>query len=222
MAKNGVSICREKKGITRSGASTSSIFWNERPISACSDSHAISAMVESWRGRHPQAARADYQDAARVRQIEATLPKAWRELIESQDSILVELIADKVEDMCGYKPDLDTCSRFLGQSTSGGQVLARTRSVSNASGASTLRAPNRPPSASQATTKTGSLLRAYFMALAQQEKSCRKFFDSLRNATAHSWSDSPLGNMARSDVLSLETELSSTQEDQIFPNIPSN
>jgi hypothetical protein len=60
-----------------------------------------------------EAARVDYRDAARIRQIEATLPKAWHGLLEGQDSILVELLADKVEDLCGYKPDPDTCSRFL-------------------------------------------------------------------------------------------------------------
>lgn len=60
-----------------------------------------------------EAARADYRDAARIRQIEDTLPKAWHGLLEGQDSILVELLADKVEDLCGYKPDPDTCSRFL-------------------------------------------------------------------------------------------------------------
>jgi len=60
-----------------------------------------------------EAARTDYRDAARLRQITATLPRAWAALLESQDALLIELLADKVEDMCGYKPDPDTCSRFL-------------------------------------------------------------------------------------------------------------
>jgi hypothetical protein len=64
-------------------------------------------------GEALEAGRADYRDAARIRQIEATLPKAWHDLLKGQDSILVELVADKVEDLCGYKPDPDTCSRFL-------------------------------------------------------------------------------------------------------------
>jgi hypothetical protein len=34
-------------------------------------------------------------------------------LIKEQDSLLLELLAEKVEDICGYKPDLDTCSNFL-------------------------------------------------------------------------------------------------------------
>lgn len=64
-------------------------------------------------GETLEAARTDYRDAARLRQITATLPRAWAALLESQDALLIELLADKVEDMCGYKPDPDTCSQFL-------------------------------------------------------------------------------------------------------------
>ncbi|MDQ7032147.1 MAG: hypothetical protein Q9M37_05465 [Desulfonauticus sp.] len=41
------------------------------------------------------------------------LPKAWEALLKEQDSLLLELLSEKVEDICGYKPDLDTCSNFL-------------------------------------------------------------------------------------------------------------
>lgn len=60
-----------------------------------------------------KSARADYQNVARDREIKAVLPKAWNALLTEQDSLLVELLSDKVEDLCGYKPDLDLCSRFL-------------------------------------------------------------------------------------------------------------
>jgi len=58
-------------------------------------------------------ARADYQNVARGREIEAALPRAWESLLEEPDSLLLELLAEKVEDLCGYKPDLDLCSEFL-------------------------------------------------------------------------------------------------------------
>ena len=58
-------------------------------------------------------ARSDYQNVARVRIIETNLPKAWEALLKDQDSLLLELLAEKVEDLCGYKPDLDVCSQFL-------------------------------------------------------------------------------------------------------------
>jgi hypothetical protein len=60
-----------------------------------------------------KSARSDYQNVARDRIIETNLSKAWEALLKDQDSLLLELLADKVEDLCGYKPDLDVCSQFL-------------------------------------------------------------------------------------------------------------
>jgi len=64
-------------------------------------------------GASLKAARSDYQNVARVRIIETNLPKAWEALLKDQDSLLLDLLAEKVEDLCGYKPDLDVCSQFL-------------------------------------------------------------------------------------------------------------
>jgi len=60
-----------------------------------------------------KAARADYQDISKERIIESNFPKAWGALLKEQDSLLLEMLAEKVEDFCGYKPDLDLCSRYL-------------------------------------------------------------------------------------------------------------
>jgi len=68
-------------------------------------------------GEALKAARSDHQDVARGRDIESYLPVAWHSLIDEQDSLLLELLAEKVEDLCGYKPDFDLCSRFLEQRT---------------------------------------------------------------------------------------------------------
>jgi len=65
-------------------------------------------------GEALKSARSDYQNVARSREIEATLPKAWKALLEEQDSLLLDLLAEKVEDLCGYKPDIDICGNFLG------------------------------------------------------------------------------------------------------------
>ena len=64
-------------------------------------------------GAAVEAARADYKDVAREREIQATLPQAWAKLIEEGDELLLELVADRVESLCGYKPEPDTVAAFL-------------------------------------------------------------------------------------------------------------
>lgn len=59
------------------------------------------------------AAREDYRNASRTRQMLATLPEAWVKLVTDEDDLLLELVADKVESLCGFKPDVDTVARFL-------------------------------------------------------------------------------------------------------------
>ena len=71
-------------------------------------------------GEALKSARSDYQKIAKSRDIDATIPKAWQELLDEQDSLLIDLLAEKVEDLCGYKPDPDLCSQFLAKYTSQG------------------------------------------------------------------------------------------------------
>lgn len=70
-------------------------------------------------GEALEAARSDYQDVAHNREMERTFPKACKSLLEEPDSLLPELLAKKVEDLCGYKPDFDMCSEFLESIRSG-------------------------------------------------------------------------------------------------------
>lgn len=58
-------------------------------------------------------AKDDYKNVSRERQIDVALPQAWSILLEEQDEILVELIADKVETLCGFKPDPDVVRNYL-------------------------------------------------------------------------------------------------------------
>jgi hypothetical protein len=64
------------------------------------------------------AAREDYRNVSRDRQMKATLPKAWTKLVDEEDDLLLEIVADRVENLCGYKPDPDTVARFLKESIS--------------------------------------------------------------------------------------------------------
>jgi predicted type IV restriction endonuclease len=59
------------------------------------------------------AAREDYKNVSRSRQMLSTLPEAWKKLVAEEDDLLLELLADKVESLCGFKPDVDTVARFL-------------------------------------------------------------------------------------------------------------
>ena len=71
----------------------------------------------SCSGKALEEARRDYQGVAKDRQITATLPLAWAKLTEEPDDLLIELVADKVESLCGYKPDPDTVASFLTNGT---------------------------------------------------------------------------------------------------------
>lgn len=75
-------------------------------------------------GEALKAARTDYQNVSRNREIDAVLPKAWNALLEEPDSLILELLAEKAEDLCGYKPDLDVCSKFVTQSLKHSNTIA--------------------------------------------------------------------------------------------------
>ena len=64
------------------------------------------------------AAREDYKNVSRVRQMQSTLPEAWTKLVKEEDELLLELLADTVESLCGFKPDVDTVAQFLRKSIS--------------------------------------------------------------------------------------------------------
>ena len=49
----------------------------------------------------------------KAKKIEGTLPKAWEQLINEPDEILVELLNQKVEEMCGWEADQGSIKQFL-------------------------------------------------------------------------------------------------------------
>lgn len=59
------------------------------------------------------AAREDYRNVAKGRQIQSALPTAWEKLVADEDELLLEVVADRVESICGFKPDPDTVAAFL-------------------------------------------------------------------------------------------------------------
>jgi predicted type IV restriction endonuclease len=91
-------------------------------------------------GKAIEVAQKDYRDLADRRQIRTTLPEAWRKLVEAEDDLLIELLADKVRDLCGIKPDPDTTAAFLLDQVNAKQSK---KDLSDAQQASIVREPQR-------------------------------------------------------------------------------
>ena len=66
-----------------------------------------------------EAARDDYRNVSKDRQMLASLPKAWAQVIQDEDAALLEIVADRVESICGFKPDPDMVARYLKETIAG-------------------------------------------------------------------------------------------------------
>ena len=64
-------------------------------------------------GKSIELAKEDFRDITKKRQVKANLPIAWKKLVEEKDEILIDLISDKVESLCCYKPEKDLVISFL-------------------------------------------------------------------------------------------------------------
>lgn len=60
-----------------------------------------------------------HSSRTREKAIQVALPQAWRNLIDDQDEVLMDLLADKVEGLCGHRPDAETVSNFMLQLLNG-------------------------------------------------------------------------------------------------------
>lgn len=49
-------------------------------------------------------AREDYKNVSKERQAKANIPIAWDKLLEEKDEMLTEVVSEKVESICGFKP----------------------------------------------------------------------------------------------------------------------
>lgn len=58
-------------------------------------------------------AEAIYKSKQKNYLIKETLPKAWNKLISEPDELLIDLIAESTEKLCGYKPDHSTVEDFI-------------------------------------------------------------------------------------------------------------
>ena len=64
-------------------------------------------------GRALENAKDDFRKIRKSREAEQTIPEAWKALIQAQDELLIELLSDKVESICGFRPNKKDCIDFL-------------------------------------------------------------------------------------------------------------
>jgi len=58
-------------------------------------------------------ARSDYQNKARAREAEKAIPLAWKELVAKPDELLIELVAEKVVSLIGFRPTDEQIEDFF-------------------------------------------------------------------------------------------------------------
>ena len=58
-------------------------------------------------------AREDYKNVSKQRQAKANIPIAWEKLLEEKDEMLTEVISEKVESICGFKPTQEQIISYL-------------------------------------------------------------------------------------------------------------
>ncbi len=54
-----------------------------------------------------------YKSNQKQNLIKETIPKAWKKIITEPDELLVDLLSETTEKLCGYKPDNETVEKFL-------------------------------------------------------------------------------------------------------------
>jgi hypothetical protein len=60
-----------------------------------------------------QNAESIYKGRLKKVKIEETLPQAWNKIIVEPDVLLIDLVAETTEKLCGFKPDIDDVKKFL-------------------------------------------------------------------------------------------------------------
>ncbi len=64
-------------------------------------------------GKALEDAQRDYKDESERRQAKKNIPEAWKRLIEEKDEILLDVIREKVEDICGVMPTQEQVVSYL-------------------------------------------------------------------------------------------------------------
>jgi hypothetical protein len=69
------------------------------------------ANVQTGKALHH--AESIYKGKLKKKAIEEALPEAWNKLISEPDSLLLDLLSETTEKLCGFKPEVERVTRFL-------------------------------------------------------------------------------------------------------------
>ncbi|MCC6626052.1 MAG: hypothetical protein IT340_01495 [Chloroflexi bacterium] len=64
-------------------------------------------------GTAARSAREDHESETQRRVARGSLPTAWRRLVDEHDDLLLDLLADKTAEVCGFRPDVIDIGEFL-------------------------------------------------------------------------------------------------------------
>ena len=113
-------------------------------------------------------AEAIYKGQQRLNILKETLPKAWNKIIEEGDDLLMDLINETTEKLCGYRADTPLIEQFL-SAQKDRLILSAIPQVKRAS---PVIKPHEPASASILGNYSGkSISRFYFAGLQYEVKS---------------------------------------------------
>jgi hypothetical protein len=170
----------------------------ERPLVDCVQRLQRYLSYEAVRaGTALTSSRDDYHSVRRAREVGSTIPTAWTKLVAEQDDLLVELLSDQVESLCGYKPEPDQVAAFLRtlvrpQATPAGEPRPRQPLPSAQPKLPHRTPPQAPPTEDQArlvgfvleedqkrTRNSRDTLITFFQALAKRDPSFLQRFAAL-------------------------------------------
>jgi len=64
-------------------------------------------------GKALQIAESIYKEKQKKKVLEETLPEAWNRLISEPDALLLDLLSESTEKLCGFEPDTKEVTQFL-------------------------------------------------------------------------------------------------------------
>lgn len=64
-------------------------------------------------GNALESIKVDYQNVVKQKQIEKRLPEAWQKLLQDEDELLIEIMADKTKSLCKVEPTKEQVLTFL-------------------------------------------------------------------------------------------------------------